>query len=251
MLPLVLLSSCTPGLDFLDLRVEDIGPSSAVVRFDTSRATTCAVVYGVATGTLDLTATDPSMAADDPYALTHNVPLFELAPDADVFYRARAEDPEGRVFLSDEGVFHTLVAAEDLGPNVALGAVVSDVSSNFGGAANDATWGADAAVDGALATEWATDGDGTGAWLDLDLASPVALSTVRVRSREMADGTAIVTAFTLTVGGGAAAGLFEMPDPGVMYTFDLGAQGIAAHVRLDVTDSTGGNTGLRELELYE
>lgn len=236
------------------LRAESIGPDRATIRFTTSLPTTCEVEYGMSIDTLDLRAEDPSMV-DDELSTDHEVPLEDLGADTTYYYRARAEDARGRVFFSDVQSFRTLAGADSLGENVALpgaGARVAGVSSNFGGAANDERWGAEAAFDGAMGTEWSSAGDGDDAWVELDLGTPRALRTVRFRSRAMADGSAIVTVFRLVIDDGAATiGPFASEDPDVAYVFDLEEAVAAARVRFEVVSSTGGNTGARELQLYE
>ncbi len=239
---------------FEALRAESVGPDRATIRFTTSLPTTCEVEYGMSIGTLDLRAEDPSMV-DDELSIDHEVPLEDLTPGTNYYYRARAEDARGRIFFSDTQSFTTLAADDSLGANVALlsaGASVTGVSSNFGGADDDERWGAEAAFDGAMGTEWSSAGDGDDAWVELDLGTPRALRTVRYRSRAMGDGSAIVTGFQLVIDDGAATlGPFTCEDPDVACVFALEEAVAALRVRFEVVSSTGGNTGARELQLYE
>ncbi len=246
--PLVVGVACDPGMEFLDRRVEAITDSSAMVRFETSRATSCAVEYGLDAGNLDGYAEDPTMDESNPFSVDHEVPLVGLVSDARYMWRAVVVDPNGRTYESDVLTFATLPAS-DLGVNVAGDAVVVGVSSNFGDAANGEAWGADAAIDGDAATEWSSDGDGDDAWIEVEWATAVTLSGARVRSRKMADGTSIVTSFTLS-DGSSTFGPFDLPDPDVAEGFTFDDPITTDRLRFDVETSTGGNTGLRELELF-
>jgi hypothetical protein len=177
-------------LEFTNLRIEELGPYRAVLRFTTSRDTTCEAEFGVTSANLDRTATDPNM---DPgtYLTEHEVPLEDLTPKTKHYVVARAEDEMGEVFRSAVVEFTTTAgAAVDSLVNVAAaaqGSTVSAVSSNFGLGANDSTWGANKAFDGQMATEWATNGDGDGAFVEVDLGqsrsfTPGSRRALRVRS---------------------------------------------------------------------
>jgi hypothetical protein len=244
-------SGSDPGLEFLGLRAEEIGPRRAVIRFDTSRPTTCEAEFGASPDVLDRSATDPSMGPEL-FALDHEIPLEELAPATTYHYRARAEDESGRVYLSALQSFTTLPdSAASLVDFATLsrGASIVAVSSNFGGAANHETWGADWAIDGLMGTEWASDGDGDDAWVDIDLGVERPVQRVELRSRAMPDGTSIVTSFELRLPDGRQLGPFDTPDPDVVYGFDLDGVPTMQRVVLDVVSSTGGNTGVREIRL--
>jgi hypothetical protein len=125
--------------------------------------------------------------------------------------------------------------------------VVIARSSNYGGAGDLDAWGVAAAFDGQMATEWATAGDGDGAFVVVDLGTPRRLVGVAYRSREMGDGTSIVRGFQLLIDG-VAYGPFASPDPALRYVFDLPSVE-AKVVRFEAVDTTGGNTGAREIEL--
>jgi hypothetical protein len=64
----------------------------------------------------------------------------------------------------------------------------------------------------------------------------------------MTDGSATVTRFEL-VGADRAVGPFATPDPSVRYVFELTPALVTRTIRFATVASTGGNTGLRELEL--
>ena len=137
-------SADTGPMEFIDLRAEDIGANRAVIRFGTSRQTTCEAEYGLQEDVLDLSATDPSMGPEL-YAFDHEVPLEDLQPATLYHYRARATDEAGDTYFSDVLQFATDVAdiVAELTNFVGLdqGTSVSGVSSNFGGVGNDDAWG--------------------------------------------------------------------------------------------------------------
>ena len=240
-------------VEFIDLRVEEITANRAVVRFDTSVPTSCEAEWGTAEDALDNTATDPDMEEGE-LAIEHEVPLEDLSPDQVYFMRARATDAAGNTYYSDIESFRTM-SGDDMpdGTNVALmsaGSRVTDVSSNFGNAANDATWGASNAIDGSMSTEWSTNGDGDDAWVTIDFGQMRNIERFGFRSRKMADGTSIVTSVRIVLDGDAAMGPFSTPDPDERYVFDI-TPTLTRSVRVEAVTTTGGNTGAKEIQFFE
>lgn len=130
--------------------------------------------------------------------------------------------------------------AEPPAPNVAVGAAVSAVSSEFSDA-----FAASNAVDGSGATEWSSAGDGDDAFIEIDLGDVYAIEGVGFRTRSMTDGTAVTTSFTITVDG-TTYGPFDA-GPGL----SIGLVEFEGRIiRFDVATSTGGNTGAIEVEVY-
>ena len=241
------------GVAFDNLRVEDVGAYRAVIRFDTSAPTRCEAEFGTVEDALDRTATDPNMEPDT-YQTEHQVPLEDLAPNTAYYVAARAEDEAGDVFVSPIAMFTTGAgAAVDDMINIAAltaGTTVTAVSSNFGGAANDATWGANHAFDGQMSTEWSSNGDGDDAFVEVDLGATKSFSVVGFRSRMMVDGTSIIERFQLVVDGITTLGPFDAADPDIRYVFELDQAVFARTVRLEALDTSGGNTGIKELQLF-
>lgn len=101
------------------------------------------------------------------------------------------------------------------------------------------------AIDGDLSTAWSTAGDGDDASITIDLGRPTDISGVRLRSREMSDGTAIIRSFTVTVDDTDTLGPYEA---GADQPTQLRANG--RQVPIDAVDTTGGNTGTVEIEIY-
>lgn len=244
-------------VEFIDLRAVDITTSRAMVFFTTSLPTSCEVEFGLAQDNLDQVAEDPSMG-EETYSVDHAVPLENLEPNTLYYYRARGTTEVGRTFWSTVQQFTTPAAAVEEVPLINLaalsnGASVLAVSSNFGGAANNQTWGADKAFDGDMNSEWATNGDGDNASLTIGFDGEKAISRFGFRSRRMADGSSIITSVELVFessAGNQTLGPFDTPDPDELYTFDLDEPVVATQVTLVAVTTTGGNTGAKEIQFF-
>jgi len=126
--------------------------------------------------------------------------------------------------------------------NLALDATVLETSSDF----SDNFAGANA-IDGSIATEWSSRGDGNDAYIVIDLGSPQEITGIGFRTREMTDGTAITNSITITIDTGEPLGPFAA---GIGFVeIDLDAM-TGQVVRIDMADTTGGNTGAIEIEIY-
>jgi hypothetical protein len=184
-------------------------------------------------------------------ALDHEVPLEDLTPATEYFFRAKAATAAGTTFYSEINSFETLAATPTSLVNVGLasaGTTVVGRSSNYGGAADDDLWGARSAIDGQMATEWATQNDGDDAFLELDLGQERTIVSIALRSREMSDGSSIITSFELSTLD-RTVGPLDTPDPSSRYVFEISPPLVTRSVRFAAVSTTGGNTGLRELEL--
>lgn len=241
------------AVEFLDLRVEELSATRAVVRFDTSRPTSCHAEFGTDAGQLDRSATDPDMAEGE-LSLDHEVPLEDLVGETAYTWRAVAVDAAGETHVSEPQSFTTpaSLGVEDW-VNVALaaeGTRIAGKSSNWAGGADESSFGALNAIDGQMATEWSSDGDGDEAWLELELGQARRLIGFGYRSRMMTDGSSIVTSAELLVDGETRLGPFATPEHTRVYRFEFAAPLDATRVRLQVRSSTGGNTGAREIQLF-
>jgi hypothetical protein len=226
----------------------DISDTDAVLLFESSIPLACSVVFGKTTAYGQI-AVDQDMAGG---AHTDHHPFLSgLEADSEYHYRVQGTAADGTLYIGVDGTFRTLPAQEEKEINLAsleAGARIVDVSSNFGGAANDEPWGADNAIDGDRATAWSSAGDGDAAFIEIELAGPAQLTALEVWTRSMSDGTAQIFAFTLTTGDGEVLGPFTLQDAAQPYRFEVNV--IARSVRLDVVDSSGGNTGLIEFAAY-
>jgi hypothetical protein len=255
-----LLASCAGGGTALEarsidevtanepLQVVDITDQDAVLQFESAIPLACSVIYGESTdyGTI---ATDQDMAGGA--HSDHHPLLMGLKPDTTYHFRVQGTDANGNFYISRDMTFRTLEASGSAETNFAsldAGAQVVDVSSNFGGAANDERWGANGAIDGNRGSEWSSDGDGDDAYLTINLIQPIQLSAIEVWSRSMGDGTAQVLSFTITTDAGETFGPFQLNDAEGSHRFELATE--AKQIRFDVEASTGGNTGLVEFAVY-
>ena len=156
------------GPEFIDLR-----PESVTVLVETRIAVACSAVYGV-TSAYGQIATDTDMAAGGHQS--HHPILIGLKPDTVYQMRMQGVGPDGTLFVSENYTFRTAArtvgeqaAPRPAGRNVALGATVHAVSSNYGSGALNSAFGGNSAIDGDPATQWSSDGDGDEAWIEIDL----------------------------------------------------------------------------------
>lgn len=218
---------------------------SATISFDSGVPTVCNAAYGTTTN-YGQVATIPML---DGATLDHALTFIDLEPDTTYHYRITVTDENGNVYQSDDFIFMTEPeGTNELGTNWLSTADVIAVSSNFGGAADADTWGADSAIDGRSGSAWSSDGDGDEAFIEFELEQPVRVHTILVHTRSMPDDTAQIFTFTITNDAGETFGPFELPDASQPYSFNLDTT--TQMLRFEVETSSGGNTGLIEIEAY-
>jgi len=232
---------------FADIQATDIAiepdpaGGGAVLHVGTTIDVACAVAYGP-TQDLGSLATDTDMAGGG-----HSVhqPLMRgLTPGVTYWYRVAAIAPDGSLYRSELMQFtftgEAIEAVEPPAPNVAVGATVTAVSSEYSDA-----YAAENAVDGSTSTEWSSAGDGDDAFIVIDLGDFYVVQGVGFRTRSMTDGTSVTTSFTVTVDG-TTYGPFDA-GPGLSVGL---VEFVGRVIRFDVDTSTGGNTGAIEVEVY-
>lgn len=217
----------------------DSSGTAATFTVDTTIPVACSVVYGTddSFGSLAVDNDMQGGAHED-----HGPLLGGLIPGTEYKYRLQGSDAAGTLYRSDVLTFRTPAAVESaLGSNIATAATVTAASSSFSD-----QFTPERAIDGDLATEWSTAGDGDDAWIEIDLGEPREITGVAFRTRQMSDGTAVTSTFMITVDDGRTFGPY--PTGVDAAAFD---QNVTTRmVRIDADQTTGGDTGASEIEIY-
>ena len=121
------------------------------------------------------------------------------------------------------------------------------VSSNYGGGANDSSFGADRALDGNPASAWSSNGDGSDAWLEIELPSETRVSSLGFWSRTMGSSAQIFS-FRVVSDSGEIAGPFTLEDASRIFYYDTKIT--RKRQRFEAVDTSGGKTGAMEIEVY-
>jgi hypothetical protein len=222
-----------------DIEIEtDPSGRSATLAVETAIPVACAVIYG-SDDSFGSIAVDSDMqggAHND-----HSPLLTGLTPATEYHYILQGSDTAGTIYRSDVMSFRTPAAADTgLGPNIAPTGTVTAASSSFSD-----RFAPELAIDGDLGTEWSTAGDGDEAWIEIDLGENQAIAAVGFRTREMTDGTAITDTFSVTIDGTDVGPFPTGAEPAVLDEVVVGRV-----VRFDAIETTGGNTGATEIEIF-
>lgn len=231
------------GPEILDLRSD-----SARLNFVGTVPLACTLLYGE-TPDFGSASIDPNM--NGATIIEHNPLMLGLEPETTYYYRVQGSDSNGNFYVGEMSTFITPPQSDEGTANLLSpenGAQILGVSSNFGGQDNDGTWGILSALDGNPNTAWSTAGDGSGAWVEIQLGQRSHISQIEFWTRFMTDGSAQAFQFTVTTETGAVYGPFSLPDPDQPYTFDVDFE--TETLRFDITDSSGGNTGAVEIAVY-
>ena len=143
--------------------------------------------------------------------------------------------------------FETSRAMSENLPLIAQGARVVAVSSNFGGGGVDSAYGASNALDGDPSTEWSSDGDGDHAWIEIELPARTNITSIGVWTRTMGT-SAEISSFRVVNELGGIVGPFTLENATEVHHFDTVFE--ARRLRFEVIDSSGGNAGLIEMEIF-
>jgi len=232
--------------------VDNLG-TSVVVEFTSGVSTVCNVAYGT-DDSYGMLATMPMMggAIQD-----HAVTLTGLSPNTTYHYRVTLTDELAQVYQSEDLTFTTgaseasPAAPRPEGENVAsldAGARIEGVSSNFGAGDNDSSFGANNAIDGQSNTEWSSNGDGDGAWIEIELPGTYNVHAIGFWTRRMPNDTAQIFSFTVIADEGETHGPFDLPDANQIYYFPV--EFTARTLRFEAVNTNTGNTGAVEIEVY-
>ncbi len=223
----------------------NIQATEAQLHFISSIPLACSVIFGLDTA-FGFIATDSAMNGGA--IIDHNPILSNLQPESTYYYRVQGTDAQGKMYWSPINSFTTESANNELINLLSIdnGTTVTAVSSNFGNASNNQTWGANSAIDGSGSTAWSSANDGDDAFIELTLAQATQINTLKVWSRSMSNSAEILS-FTITTDN-ETLGPFTLPDTQQAYEFEINRT--SSSLRFDVITSTGGNTGLIELQAY-
>src|SRR5919106_6423249 len=214
-------------------------PTRGIFRVTTSELMICAIVWGTddslgrLNNSLDMNGTGIEQ---------HDVFLPDVEPSTEYHFVVQGTTADGTLYRSEPGTFRiegespASAGARDDADNLALGAEIVDVSSEF-----SESFAAEGAVDGDTATEWATSRDGDEGSITLDLGSDQAIGGVEFVTRSMADGSSVTDTYTVTVDDADTLGPFPAGTVADPRLTELDTDG--RRLRFDVETSTGGNVG--------
>lgn len=252
-------SGCSDGgtddvLPFSEIQASDfsfeadpLDPDRGIFRVTTTEPSICSITWGPTEALGNL---NNSLSMNGTGIIQHDVILPGARGGETYFFSVQGSTADGRLFRSEVATF-TLPEADaassgnevSRGANLALTATVIEVSSEFNSGFSGAK-----AIDGDMASEWSTRGDGDGGFLTLDLGSATELGGFEFVTRSMADGSAITTTYTVTVDDGEILGPFPAGSPAEPAFQAAVTSGRI--LRFDIETSTGGNTGAVEIRVF-
>lgn len=224
-------------------------PSRGIFRVATTEPMICAIVWG---DDSSFGRFNNSQSMNGTGIIDHDVLLPDVDPGVEYRYIVQGTTADGTLYRSEEATFVIDSAsggdgddaAAQLGENLATGATVTEVSSAF-----SAGFGGELAVDGDLATEWSTGGDGDGAFIEIDLGEATDFDAVEFVTRSMTDGSSVTETFTVSIDGGDPLGPFPASTSAARRPATIDR--VTGQVlRFIVATSTGGNVGAVELGVY-
>ena len=218
-----------------------------IFRVTTTEPMICAIVWGPTEKFGNL---NNSLAMNGTGIVDHDVFLPGAEPGRTYYFQVQGSTADGTLYRSETATF-TIPTIETTQPdrtvaegdNLALGATIVEVSSEFSdgfAAAN--------AIDDSGTTEWSSAGDGDDAFITIDLGDEHEIAGVEFITRSMLDGTAITKTFTVTVDDSETFGPFPA---GTAVEPNLAAVETSGEiVRFDADTSTGGNVGAVEVRVF-
>jgi hypothetical protein len=232
----------------LVFEADPLDPNRGVFRVETTEPMICAIVWGE-TEAYGRFNNSPSMNGTG--IVDHDVLLPDIEPGRRYHFVVQGTTADGTLYRSEPGTF-TIddggVPPEagpevEVGENLALGATVVEVSSEF-----SPSFAGALAIDGDVATEWSTAGDGDEGSITIDLGAARQIAEIEFVTRSMADGSAITSTYTVSVDGGEPLGPFPAASQAARSVIDLDVTG--RQLRFEVDDSTGGNVGAVEIRVF-
>ena len=235
-----------------EIQVVDITSNSARATAHTTVDVACAVAFGTTTNYGRL-AVDSDMGGTG--HSDQGPQLTGLEPDTIYHLTFGGIGPDGTVYGYRDLTFRTKPAGADpeqnaQGENLALaenGGRVSSVSSNYGSPSMDSSFGANNVLDGNSSTQWSSQGDGNGAWIEIELAQYSHVTSLGFWTRTMGT-SAQIASFRVITDRGEVFGPFDLADASSVHYFHV--EITAKKLRFETVDSSGGNTGAVEIEVY-
>ena len=235
-----------------EIQVVDITSNSARVIAQTTVDVACAVAFGKTTDYGNL-AVDSDMGGGG--HADHGPQLTGLEPDTIYHLTFGGIGPDGTVYGYKDLTFRTKPAdagteQNTRGENLALavnGGRVSSMSSNYGSPSMDSSFGANNVLDGKSSTQWSSQGEGNGAWIEIELAQHSHVTSLGFWTRTMGT-SAQIASFRVITDRGEVFGPFDLADASSVHYFDV--ELTAKKLRFETVDSSGGNTGAVEIEVY-
>jgi hypothetical protein len=241
-------------LPFADIQASDftfeldpLDPGRAIFRVTTTEPAICAITWGE---TEALGNQNNSLSMNGTGIIQHDVILPGAVPGRTYFFTVQGSTADGRLYRSELATFtlppradEPLATTQPLGSNLALGAVVIDVSSEFNN-----SFSAAMAFDGDPATEWSSRGDGDEGFVVIDLGAETEIGGFEFITRSMADGSAITTEYSVTVDEAEVLGPFPAGNPADGRFQPATTTGRV--LRFDIIASSGGNTGAVEIRVF-
>jgi len=181
----------------------------------------------------------------------HSLNVLGLKSGTEYFTETLLIDTGGNLYRSETQTFTTLEGEKtNYGENWASldkGGSVSAVSSNWGGGPSGA-FGAKNAIDGDPGTEWSSQGEGNEAWIEIKLPGKIEISAIGFWTRTMGE-TGQISKLRAITGTGKLLGEFQVPSADELHVYQV-SQFTADKVRFEVLESSGGNTGAREIKIF-
>jgi len=218
-----------------------ISSSSATITWMTNEASDSQVEYGLTTSYGNSTTLNPSLVT------SHSAGLAGLSANTLYHYRVKSKDASTNLAVSGDFTFTTTTGSS--GGNLALAATASASSEdvNHGQTAAKAIDGVVDGWPGDHTKEWASDGEGSGAWLQLNFPSAVTINKVIMYDRPGLGTEVLAAQLTFSSGSPVSVGALDNEGAAMQVTF---SSRTVTWLRFIVTDAEGSDLGLAEIEVF-
>lgn len=219
----------------------NITSSGATITWTTDENSDSQVEYGLTTSYGNSTPLNTSLV------ISHSVSLSGLSANTLYHYRVKSKDASGNLAMSSD---YTFTTSSGGGGNIASLATASASSENvnYGQTANKAIDGVVDGWPGDYTKEWASVGEGNGAWLRLNFSQGYSVNKVVMYDRP-GSGTQVLGA-QLTFSSGSPINVGTLDNGGAATTVTFSARTIT-WIRFTVTNSAGSDVGLAEIEVWQ